>query len=96
MDKKEILALLRTYKSRYAQQYGILSLGVFGSFAREQNREDSDLDICVTTTTPNPFVLAHIKEDLEHMIRRRVDIVRFRDRMNPYLKQRIERECIYV
>jgi hypothetical protein len=96
MGKNEILAILSSYKSKYAQKYGIQTLGVFGSVARDQGREDSDLDICVTTATPNPFVLAHIKDDLEQIVHCRVDIVRVRENMNPYLKERIKREGIYV
>lgn len=96
MEKNEILLMLRNYKSQYAEKYGIQALGVFGSVARDQSRDDSDLDICITTATPNPFVLAHIQEDLEKIVHRRVDIVRVRENMNPHLKQRIDQESIYV
>ena len=96
MSRNEILSLLRTYKKEYADKYGIQSLGVFGSVARDQSGDDSDLDICITTATPNPFVLAHIKEDLELIVHCRVDIVRVREKMNPFLRQRIEQEGIYV
>lgn len=96
MGRNEILALLQAFKKQNAAKYGIQSLRVFGSVARDQGRDDSDLDICVTTATPNPFVLAHIKEDLEQIVHCRVDIVRMRDNMNPHLKQRIEREGVYV
>jgi len=96
MGRNEILATLRAYKNKYAEKYGIISLGIFGSVARDQTRDDSDLDICVTTKTPNPFVLAHIQDDLEKIVHRRVDIVRIRERMNPLHKQRIEQDGIYV
>jgi hypothetical protein len=96
MGKKEIIAILRDYKINYAEKYGIQALGVFGSVARDQSREDSDVDICIKTVTPNPFVLVHIKEDIEQLVHRRVDIVRVREKMNPFLKQHIEKEGIYV
>jgi len=54
------------------------------------------VDVCIKTRTPDPYVLVHIKEDLEQRVRRHVDIVRVRDRMNPSLRERIEREGIYV
>jgi hypothetical protein len=38
----------------------------------------------------------HIKEDIEAMVRRHVDIVRVRENMNPFLKERIEKEGRYV
>ena len=96
LRKNEILKILRDYKQRYADKYGITSLGFFGSAAREQSSEDSDLDICITVQTPDPFMLAHIKEELEQIVQRRVDIVRVREKMNPFLKKRIEQEAIYV
>lgn len=68
----------------------------FGSYAREQNTESRDVDIVVTTATPDPFNIVHIKEDLEEYLKMSVDIVRLRSRMNPYLKSRIEKEAVYV
>jgi hypothetical protein len=71
---------LRDFKTRYADQYGIISLGVFGSVARGEIRDNSDVDICVTTRTPDPFVLVHIKDDIERRLQRHVDIVRVREK----------------
>lgn len=96
MQREEILEALRQFKRDYAERYGILELGVFGSVARNEAGESSDLDICVRTRTPNPFLLVHIKDDIEALVHRRVDIVRLRDRMNPLLRERIEKEARYV
>ena len=96
MNRDEILTVLRKYKRNYAEQYGILEIGVFGSVARGEIREDSDIDICIKTQTPNPFVLVHIKESLEELVHKPVDIVRVRENMNPFLKKRIEKEALYV
>lgn len=96
MNSDEIMAFLRDFKARHGDQYGIISLGVFGSVARGNFRNDSDVDIYVTTKTPDPFALAHIRDDLENGLKRHVDIVRFRERMNPLLKRRIEKEGIRV
>jgi hypothetical protein len=96
MNKDEILAILRDFKQKFAEPYGILALGLFGSVARGQSRDDSDVDICIKTVTPDPFLLVHIKEDIEQRVHHRVDIVRVRDKMNPFLKERIEKDGIYV
>ena len=96
MKRDDILAILREFKRDYAEKYGILEIGVFGSTARDEAREDSDVDICIKTKTPNPFALVHIKEDIEQMVRKHVDIVRVREKMNPYLRERIKKECRYV
>jgi thiamine biosynthesis protein ThiS len=94
--KEEVLGILRNFKSMHAQEYGLLSLGLFGSIARNQARHNSDIDICVETKTPDPFVLVHIKDDLEKLTHTHVDIVRMREGMNPLLRNRIAQEGIYV
>jgi uncharacterized protein len=96
MHRDDILSFLRDFKTQCADKYGIISLGVFGSVARGQIRDDSDVDIYVTTREPDPFVLVHIKDDIERRLQRHVDIIRVREKMNPFLKNRIEKEGIYV
>lgn len=92
----QVLTTLRQFKASQGDTLGILKLGVFGSFARGNPTAASDLDIYVKTRTPDPYLLVHIKEAIEERVRRKVDIVRLRERMNPSLKARIEREGIDV
>ena len=96
MGREAILAILNEYKKAYATQYGILEIGIFGSVARNEATDDSDVDICIKTITPDPFALVHIKEDLETRVHKHFDIVRMREKMNPFLKSRIEKEALYV
>jgi predicted nucleotidyltransferase len=96
MRKDDVLAILRRSKQDYADKYGILEIGVFGSVARDEAREGSDVDICIKTKTPNPFLLVHIKEDIERLTHKNVEIVRVREKMNPFLRERIEKEGRYV
>jgi len=96
LGREEVLSILRDFKQECADEFGILEIGVFGSVARDTADRESDLDICVKTKTPNPYMLVHIKDAIEDRVHRKVDIVRLRERMNPLLKERIEREGIYV
>jgi hypothetical protein len=96
MNRSSLLSKLENYKETHGQKYGILSLGIFGSVARNQATEFSDVDIVVQMETPDPFTIAHIKEELETELHMSVDIVRYREKMNPFLKSRIEKEGIYV
>lgn len=41
----ECIATLRQFKNDCASQYGIRSIGIFGSVARGENRPDSDVDV---------------------------------------------------
>ncbi len=96
MERDAILAILRDFKQNFSDKYGILELGVFGSIARDDAREDSDVDICIKTKTPNPFAIVHIREEIESRVGKHVDIVRVREKMNTFLKERIEKEGVYV
>jgi len=96
MGKNDILLILKDYKQQYANAYGIIEMGIFGSVARDQAGPDSDIDIFVKTATPNPFYLVHIKQDIESRLHQKIDVVRLRDKMNPVLKRRIEKEAVYV
>lgn len=93
MKKEEILLFLRTLK---AMNKKVEKLGIFGSIAREDDTEKSDIDVVVELTDPDMFVLIGIKQELEEKFGVHVDIVRYRDTMNPFLKNRIDHEAVYV
>ena len=94
--RKQVLEILNRYRDTYLEKYGVTSLGLFGSTARNEAREDSDIDIVVKMKTPDLFHLVHIKEELQEVCCLEVNIVRYREKMNPSLKKRIDREAIYV
>jgi len=96
MDRDYILDLLAQYKKNNHDKYGIKNIGIFGSVARDEAIETSDVDVCIETKTPDMFMLVHIQEELQNLFHKSVDIVRLRKKMNPYLKKRIEKEAIYV
>jgi len=96
MNRDNVLHLLAQYKQKNHDKYGIENIGIFGSVARGEATDSSDVDICIKTKTPDMFMLVHIKEELQNIFDKSVDIVRLRERMNPYLKKRIEKEAIYV
>ena len=96
MNKDAILAYLTKHKDEFAQKYHISNIALFGSFARNENRYDSDIDIAIDTQLSDYFLLYDFKESLEKAFDAKVDIVRLRDKMNPSLKKRILKDGIYV
>lgn len=96
MDRQEILSVLNEYKRENAGKNGIIDIGIFGSAARNDVRDDSDVDVVVRIEKPDLFLLAGIKQDLEERFHRPVDIVTYRDTMNPFLKQKIDGEAVYA
>lgn len=96
MKRNDILSTLREFKAAKSKEYGILALGLFGSMARGEATDHSDLDLVVETTDPDLFLLVHIKDDVEKLLQCPVDLVRKHSNMNPLLKRRIEKDAIYV
>lgn len=96
MTRTEILDTLSEFRRNKAEEYHLRKLGLFGSVAREQTSPESDIDVVVELAEPDLWALVGIKQDLEELLHRPVDIVRYRETMNPFLKQRIDRDAVYV
>ena len=96
LSTKEIIAILKKFKAESASKYGITSLGLFSPFARNQQRETSDVDVFVTLKESDFFVLERIKEELESLIHSNIDIVNYRDSLRNSFKQNILNDAIYV
>jgi uncharacterized protein len=96
MERNEIIRTLRGFMDMNKDRYEIIRIGVFGSAARGSMNEHSDIDVVVELGKPDLFYLIGIKQDLEEKFHRPVDIVRYRDRMNAFLKKRIDKEAVYV
>ena len=96
MRQEEVLNKLHTFKEKNSANYHFSKIGIFGSYARDEASDKSDIDIVVELIKPDLFILGDIKIDLEDLFGKEVDIVRLRSQMNKLLKQRIEKEAIYV
>jgi predicted nucleotidyltransferase len=96
MNRDEIILSLSRFREKYHTKYNIIKIGVFGSVARDSMNDKSDIDIVVDLGRPDFFDLVGIKQLLEEQLHYPVDIVRYRDNINKYLKERIDREAIYV
>ena len=59
----EYLTKIRQFKQQFAEKYGIISIGIFGSVARGEQHEESDLDVFVELKDPDPFIMFDIKEE---------------------------------
>jgi predicted nucleotidyltransferase len=96
LSREAILRELKNHMSQFEHLYGVTKIGVFGSAARDELRQDSDIDVVVEMREPDLFYLVHIKETLEEDFQRPVDIIRYRNSMNHFLKARIDREARYA
>ena len=82
---QECIIKLAGFKATFSQKYGITKLGIFGSVARNENTEKSDIDIVVEVEKPSLQLMYELKEALKHLFSCEVDLVRFRDSLRPLL-----------
>lgn len=91
----EYLKILRNHAEDLKNRFGIRSLRLFGSVARNEHQEGSDVDVCVEMA-PNLYQLISLKQGLEALLGCTVDVVRMNRNMSPFLKREIEKDGIYV
>ena len=95
-NRDQVLALLRAHKATLAQRFGVAELSLFGSFARDQATDDSDLDILISfhgTSDWQRYFGAQFY--LEDLLGRPVDLVTdkaLREELRPF----VEREAVHV
>jgi len=78
------------------KRYGIRRASVFGSFARGEEREDSDIDILVEFEEGKSLLdLVGLKMDLEEALGRKVDVLTYKS-LHPLLKDRILQEQMII
>jgi len=95
LQQEEILSFLKEYKNKNLDE-SIEKIGVFGSFARGDAKENSDIDIVVKMKKADMFTLIKIKQDIEKHFMKHVDIIQLREKMNQLLKTRIIQDAIYI
>jgi predicted nucleotidyltransferase len=94
--RQEYIRLLRAYKRDHAAEYGIERMGIFGSVARNEQTEGSDIDIYYEGPAMNLSGNVRLLEDLERLFGTHVDIVRKHKYLKPEFVNRLTKDLIYV
>lgn len=92
---KEYIQILHNHAEILKSKYGITSLLLFGSVARGEQNDNSDIDVFVNM--PPIFYNACAANDyLENILDCHVDLVRNHSNITPFFKQQIEKEGIKI
>jgi predicted nucleotidyltransferase len=92
---EKILQILREKKPELQKKYPISQLGVFGSYARGEATESSDIDIAVEITGPMGLSFIAMANEIEDLLGTKVDVVPKRAIKRDYLSY-VERDIVYV
>ena len=96
MNRDDVLALLREHLPVLRERFGVQQVRLFGSFARDAARDDSDVDVLVDFgPPPDADRFFGVQFYLEDLLGRRVDLASetaLRERLRPY----VERDAITI
>ena len=95
MNRQECIDKIKANEEYIVSQFDVSSLRLFGSLARNEQRESSDVDMCVIMP-PDMFQLIGLKQYLEELLNCDVDVVRVHSNIDSFLMQQIERDGITI
>lgn len=93
--RADIINCLAENKERLQLKFPLKSIALFGSYARNEQTEDSDIDVLVEFEKPVGFEFIDLHEDLEKMLDHKIDLVSKKGVKEHYLPY-IEDDAIYV
>jgi predicted nucleotidyltransferase len=94
--KQEILSILKQLLPSLKQNFKVKSIGIFGSYAREEQTEKSDIDLLVEFEAPVGFFkFIELEDYLSEKLGVKVDLVT-PDALKPLIKPQIMEEAVYA
>ena len=94
--KEQYISLLRSFLDEHGEEYGIKRIGIFGSVARGEQTETSDVDIYYEGPPRGLKSFTGLPQALSEYFDAPVDVVREHDGLDYYLRNRIKQEIVYV
>ncbi len=91
---KEIIGLLKENR-RILKRYKVRKIGCFGSYARGEQRKDSDVDFLVEFEEPSFDSFMDLSSYLEDLLKKKVDLVTFGS-LSPYMRPYAEKEVVWI
>ena len=98
LTKTDILQFLGNNKDYLSNQFNIVKIGLFGSFARDEALENSDIDLLIELeeNTPDIFELKrNLRKFIKDNLNRDVHICREKY-LKPFIREYIKKEVVYV
>ena len=92
------MAYLSSHKTEFAENFGIQQIGIFGSYARDEQTEDSDIDILIKMAPGTERIFEKrlaLRDLLKDYFMRKVDICH-EQAIKPIFRDMIFKEVVYV
>ncbi len=96
MNRELILEMLRNDFTEIQNKFGAESIALFGSFARDEQKPESDIDILVKMKKPDYSLLMALQRFLENKFNRKIDIIREGSHLTSRFYAIVGKDIIYV
>lgn len=93
--RQHCIEILTKASDKLRTEYGVKSLRVFGSVARGEDKDSSDVDLFVDMP-PKALRMVALKNYLQNILGRSVDLVRSRATLDPFLLSEIDKDGITI
>lgn len=87
---------MKAEKTFLRNEFGVINIGLFGSYVKENQRANSDIDILVELKEPRFKWIAGLQIYLEKRFNKKIELIRKSDNVNRRFTKRIENEVIYA
>lgn len=95
VNRENITSILKANKLELLARYHLKSIGIFGSFTREDFNNDSDIDILIDYDQPIGIEFIDLAEELEKILNLKVDLVS-KNGVKPKYLEEIQKDLVYV
>ena len=96
LTKEQVITVLKEAKPYLEKEMGVKRIGLFGSYAKDRQTEESDVDIYLEMEKNDYQKLLDVLLFLEEQLGVKVDLVYKRKQIRPSFLRTLERETIYV
>jgi hypothetical protein len=96
MTGQEVLYIIRKEKPYLRREFGVLSIGLFGSYAKDTQEPESDVDLLIELIEPRFDFLVGLQMYLENKIGKPVELIRKRPGLSERFLQRITSHIHYA
>jgi len=94
VNNMDVIETLKKYRKKIEKEYSVEKIGIFGSYAKGNQTESSDIDVLVEFKQPTYDNLIELAFYLEDLYGKKVDLITVKG-LSPYILPTVEKEVIW-
>lgn len=96
ITKEQIISTLKLHKPYFEKEFGIKRIGLFGSYAKDLQQTDSDVDIFIELKSNDYRTILKTLLYLEKSLQTKVDLIYNGPHLRPSFLKTVEKEIVYA